>query len=493
MLYKKKRIKLEIILSSIVLIITVVLIILIILIRINMPKKLKVYKIDDIPITNFESFDFIENKTIYEYPNDNLGITGKLILDCYTGTCSKNVLHKKRRQDCNVYLPICYDIDEFYYVPTEFIEHYCSEQCYETGNEECSCIEPYDEKGTCKRNMDDTYKEGKVCYDYNSIHFWKGKKFIILKKNIFTYLENAILKDEECPEGTKNCGIIDNNENELCINTNLNCPINYLSENKLNNDFSSVSIGDKIFYYGNDGNTTRKIIAGLVAETDLLLNKNNDDKYIIDNYTISGFLEDNQNLYKDINLGYDPYKIKDIDKKGNSYLSIFYNENIDLFLLRNKKEQQITYERINNNIIDVIHNKTKIITNCGLIALGYLLIIFICFISFQCAFYKKNEDKCSKCCYLYLIIIFIGLMITPVIFCFININKIKEAEKFYSINDYTTFKLLNIIFVILGLAFFLFLFVYIILVPIKCLFKQNEKNKNTIDHIKNSSNEQINN
>ena len=233
------------------------------------------------------------------------------------------------------------------------------------------------------------------------------------------------------------------------------------------------------------------IIAGLVAETDLLLNKNNDDKYIIDNYTISGFLEDNQNLYKDINLGYDPYKIKDIDKKGNSYLSIFYNENIDLFLLRNKKEQQITYERINNNIIDVIHNKTKIITNCGLIALGYLLIIFICFISFQCAFF--NEDKCSKCCYLYLIIIFIGLMITPVIFCFININKIKEAEKFYSINDYTTFKLLNIIFVILGLTFFLFLFVYIILVPIKCLFKQNEKNENTIDHIKNSSNEQINN
>ena len=221
MLYKKKRIKLEIILSSIVLIITVVLIILIILIRINMPKKLKVYKIDDIPITNFESFDFIENKTIYEYPNDNLGITGKLILDCYTGTCSKNVLHKKRRQDCNVYLPICYDIDEFYYVPTEFIEHYCSEQCYETGKEECSCIEPYDEKGTCKRNMDDIYKEGKVCYDYNSIHFWKGKKFIILKKNIFTYLENAILKDEECPEGTKNCGIIDNNENKLCIDTNL--------------------------------------------------------------------------------------------------------------------------------------------------------------------------------------------------------------------------------------------------------------------------------
>ena len=51
-------------------------------------------------------------------------------------------------------------------------------------------------------------------------------------------------------------------------------------------------------------------MTAIVAETDLLLNKNNDDKYIIDNYTISGFLKDNQNLYKNVNLGYDMTLIK---------------------------------------------------------------------------------------------------------------------------------------------------------------------------------------
>ena len=82
----------------------------------------------------------------------------------------------------------------------------------------------------------------------------------------------------------------------------MNCPINYILENKLSNDSSSVLIGNKTFYYGNDNTTKRKIIAGLVVDTDLLLNQDNDKKDIIDNYTISGLLEDNKDLYKDVNL-----------------------------------------------------------------------------------------------------------------------------------------------------------------------------------------------
>ena len=78
----------------------------------------------------------------------------------------------------------------------------------------------------------------------------------------------------------------------------MNCPINYISENKLSNNYSSVLIGNKTFYYGNNITTKRKIIAGLVVDTDLYLNQDNDKKDLIDNYTISEFLEDNQNLYK---------------------------------------------------------------------------------------------------------------------------------------------------------------------------------------------------
>jgi len=495
---ENKRIKLTLILSSIALIIPTILIILIFLIGIKMPKMLKEFVTDDISITSLESFDFIEDKTIFEYPNDNLGITGKLILDCYTGICHKMIYHKRTRHYCNTHLffQFCYDVDESWYEPRENIEHYCSEQCHETDKVECDCKEPYDEKGKCQRNMDDTYKEGKVCFDYNTIHFWKGKKYIVLKKNIFSYLENAILKEEECPEGTKNCGIIDDNENKLCIKSNLKCPINYLSEQKLSNDFSSVLIGDKTFYYGNDNTKKRKIIKGLVADTDLLLNKDNDKKDIIDNYTISGFLQDNQNLYKDINLGYDPYKDNDIDTKGNSYLRIFYNsQNINLSSLRNQKESKSLNQRINKNFLNVIHDKTAIIIILGLISLIYLLLILTCIISCQIKSYKNWSDKGTKCCYFLGIIIFIGLIIVPLIFSCINISIVIDIEKLKYKNKYSTFKILNMLFVVLGFALILYLIVYIILIPIKCGFKENDekkRNENVNNNTKNSSNEQIN-
>ena len=58
-------------------------------------------------------------------------------------------------------------------------------------------------------------------------------------------------KDEECPQGTKSCGIIDDYENKLCINFIYSCPINYISDNYINGS-SSVIMGNKTFYYGYD-------------------------------------------------------------------------------------------------------------------------------------------------------------------------------------------------------------------------------------------------
>ena len=90
----KKRILLEIILSILVILFTITLIIIIILIRVNRPNLRSQNTIDDISIIGLESFDFIEDKTIPEYPCDKLGNTGKLILDCYTGTCIHQIPHK---------------------------------------------------------------------------------------------------------------------------------------------------------------------------------------------------------------------------------------------------------------------------------------------------------------------------------------------------------------------------------------------------------------
>ena len=471
---EKKRILLEIFLSIMVLILATILIFLIILIRIKRPDKRKEYKLTDISMMGLESFDFIENRTISEYPNDNLGVTGKLILDCYTGTCIHEIYHEEVSESC----------DDKYcnrdvYRWTEYrqiIDHYCSEQCYETGNEKCNCSEPYNKIGTCKYKTNDEYEEGKVCYAYNIIYFWKGKKYI-KKDNYYSYIyDDIILKDEECSEGNKNCGIIDDNGNELCIKTYLNCPINYISENKLNNDSSLVLIGNKTFYYGNDNTTKRKIIAGLVVDTDLLLNKDDEQKDIIDNYTISGLLEDNKDLYKDVNLSYDPYTEENIDSKGSSYLRIFYNDqNVNLSSFRENKNYIFLNHKMNKRALDSIHYKTKIITILGLIALGYLLLVFFIILYKQYSYYKKGYygfNGCNKGFYACFIIIFIGLMITPLIFGCINIKKTKDAEILDPNKDYSNFKTFNMVFIIIGFSLFLYLIAYIVLVPIECCFNE---------------------
>ena len=171
----KKRILLEIILSSIVILLAIVLILLIIFIRIERPDQRFENTLADISIKGLESFDFIEDKTIPEYPYDNLGITEKLILDCYTGTCIHEIYHERIWEYCDAENS-CEEYDESWTEYRPIIDHNCSKQCYETGNTECNCSEPYNEIGTCKNKTNDKYKEGKVCYAYNTNYFLERKK-----------------------------------------------------------------------------------------------------------------------------------------------------------------------------------------------------------------------------------------------------------------------------------------------------------------------------
>ena len=490
----KKRILLEIILTCIVILFTIALILLIIFIRIERPNLRNEYKLTDISIIGLESFDFIDDKTIPEYPYDNLGITGNLILDCYTGICIHEIFHEEIEEDCDEDSCSYYDASWTEY--KKIIDHDCSEQCYETGNDECNCSEPYNKIGSCQNKTNDEYEEGKICDAYNAIIFWKGKRYTNVKTNNYSYLDDSIiLKDEDCPEGTKNCGIIDDNGNSLCIKLKFKCPINYISENKLSDDCSSFLLGNKTFYYGNDNTIKRKIIAGLIVDTDLLLNPDNDKKDIIDNYTISGLLEDNPNLYKDVNLGYDPYKTNNIDSKGNSYLRSFYNnQNINLTTIRESKNYLSFNHKMNKRALDSIHYKTKVITILGLIALGYLLLVFFIILYNQRSYYKSGwYGKCGKGYYACFIIIFISLMITPLIFGCINIKKANDAENIDMNKDYSTFKNLNIAFIVIGFSLFLFLIVYIVIVPIKCCFEKkidtkpnnnNETSSSVVNDIK---------
>ena len=138
---------------------------------------------------------------------------------------------------------------------------------------------------------------------------------------------------------------------------------------------------------------------------------------------------------------------------------------------------------MNNVALNSIHYKTKVITILGLIALGFLFLVFIIILCNQFSYYKRvRYGKCDKGYYACVIIIFIGLMITPLIFGCINITKAKDAQNLDINKDYSTFIKFNIAFIIIGFTLFLFLIVYIIFVPIKFGFKEkvSEKVKNKI-------------
>ena len=146
--FNKKAMIIEIILTIIVLLFTMALIALIILLTIKKPKLYEDFYVPDIKIEGLESFDFIDDKITPDYPYDNLGLTGKLILDCVTGFCTKEkypdlVERDKRKKDKNW----------FDYISV--IDYECSKQCNDNGKEECKCSSIYEEKGTCRRKEDD--------------------------------------------------------------------------------------------------------------------------------------------------------------------------------------------------------------------------------------------------------------------------------------------------------------------------------------------------
>ena len=475
-----KGTRIEILLSSIMTLLTIALIVLIILMTIKKPKKYKEGRPRDTTIIGLESFNFVQDKEIPEYPHDNLGLAGKLILDCYIGTCIKEIYHKKIKTYCDSD-DYCYDVDESWYEYRPTIDHDCSEQCYLFGKKECNCSSIYyEEKGSCERKVGDNYVEGKVCYAYNTIYFWRGKKYKIVKTTNYTYLSNARLKEEQCPNGYKDCGIIDPYENKLCIQSKNRCPINYISENKSNEVYASIVFENKTLYYGNDPTIPRKkIVVGLVADSDLYLNRDNNKKDIVDKYSISGFLKDNKDLYKEVNLGYDPYQTENIDNKGNSYLRTYYNEGINLTQLRLGRDRYNFNHKMNYNALNSIVNKTKVISILGLIACGYLLLVCIGILVHQVKKLKRPWKNDEKGYYICLIVIFLALILTPLIFGCLNLRKLNKAEEIDPTVNYNIFRKLNIAFIIIGFVLFLLLIIYMIFVPIKIEERYDENKKDT--------------
>ena len=118
------------------------------------------------------------------------------------------------------------------------------------------------EKESCEK--DEVFLEAiplKYIYKYADISF-------DIEKSQKTYLdlfnEGSIIKpdknkkkNEQCPEGKKNCGYIDTKENILCLSNNTDCPINYISiyskeKPEKEKNLKEIKGKDRVLYYSND-------------------------------------------------------------------------------------------------------------------------------------------------------------------------------------------------------------------------------------------------
>ena len=454
--------------------------------------KYSIKEVKDIPISSVDSIVFTKNKTNNEYnPNTpNLGLAGELILVCYSGYCTEKITETRNNSECSKDDDIEDCEDEFneYKYEKDIIDYKCSFQCFESKENECNnCFSSQNYislKGRCSRNTNDIYNKEKYCLSNNVIYFWKGEKYDPEGINRgYTYLKNAKLKNEECPKGyTKNCGIIDDNENKLCISNNLECPINIISEKKINNSNSYFKVGNKTFYYDFDENSkNKKIIAGLYVDTDIYLNIEEEDYIILDTYTISRLLEENKILYKDVNLGFDPYTDKNIDQKGKSYLKIKYNaKNVDLISLREKNNTYFKNKNIQDNLISPVTKKYKTFNMLGIIGYSFFIFIIVILMLISCCD-KLNEDEEGKnykilinqrnflCCFIPLSIIFVIITIFPTIKYFSISGKLNEINKDLNISF---LKLCNKIFIILSFSLYGIILLFIVII---CIYRKKKK------------------
>lgn len=389
----------------------------------------KAYKINkfeeinpDMMITTLEEFYFKKNFKIEYYTSNisNLGKTGDLYFKCYTGICkltikklcerevcyessgdydvypSINIFNFKKNNSknlrklssCHIKTYDCSTTENVYVLE-------CSKECSTKdgyySNTCSSCPFKYDSlTGNCNSGKGyNEYSPGKFCSVENLILYWKELYYENRNKN-YTYVFNIVAQNETCPSGKKQCGILDNFGNKLCIPNSEICPINFI---KISNEppdtihsFTAIEIGNQTLYYSNEFENG-KIVKGIYADSDVQI-QYNEGCEILDTYNLSNFILENK-IYKN-------YKIDDeILKTGKSYLKWCSTFNKDysnnLSIIKNEYEQYLFNSSVNKDIIE--QTKTRLSSEffCTFFSSIYSL-VFIFFTIWSIC-YERCNDK----------------------------------------------------------------------------------------------------
>ena len=448
----------------------------------------------DIDLTGIISFQFSSSiKSLEYYPGkSNLGSTGEINLDCYKGSCIYEYEEKciKQRcegigedEKCESYIDTCtYSMTELFLS--------CSQQCRKTNSDSCgySYCTHYSnvhfKESKCERIYNDKYNDKKSCYADNLILNWKGLFYEKNNANIYgqySYLNNAIKADELCPDDKKMCGILDEFGNKLCYPKDENCPINFITLNisEMNyTNYNTAVVGNKTFYYTNESTETGIIFGGLFVDSDLLIRYVDKECEILDIGNISDLIKNNPyKLYQNV-LNFDPYKDTNIDQKGKSYLKWCIPGNRRIRDIDKIKALKIIYDNnvtYNKDVIKTI--KSTYYTPITLAYIGSIITFFTSIIFLSAFLYMNNicHCNCGNCndlCLLIITTIFylIGLVLITLstIFSQYNNSSLFSAEKS---NDIVLLITFNIFIIILDIMIIL---IYISIIILLCKNKSSD-------------------
>ena len=412
------------------------------------------------------SFYSIDKRIEYQPGMSNLGETGQLIFDCYTGFCSAWT--------------------DIYYEYTKKVPYYeCSNRC-RIGKKTCSCSNVYLNDGFwgCYYKENDEYTRQKSCYANNLILFWKEKAYQrtrVITNGFYTYNNSSIKANESCPEGTIMCGILDNLGNKLCYPSEYECPVNYITTDIKDDNISDYKvfyINDKKYYYTNKKNETGKILGGLFADSDLLIKYDEEDCEILETDNISSFLKSNNYSLYINSLNFAPNKDSNIYKNGKAYLKwcvpgVGKEKNIDII----KDRTKIYENNITNNNDYLRPIKKKVDKYYFIILPGYILVFLNMVISTLCYCCNKiNEksetDKCNCAATCYRKDSFFCFI--SIIFClswlFLIISLILSIKPLYLLFSALGTQFINHLIIILIILYLIYICLNIFIIIIFCFF-----------------------
>ena len=438
----------------------------------------------DIDLTGLQGFSFGSYSNMEYSPEmSNLGTTGKLYFDCFTGKCEykeRYTCYKEscsgtgKNKKCHQYKTTC---------TRSFTqkEYSCSSNCRATQNSECStCPSIYGAtkySSSCSRDkdtkkIDTTYQS---CNADNLILFWNNSYYRRANRTDykrFTYLNSAVTANESCPTGKKMCGILDNLGNKFCYPEFEACPLNYITLKSSNSsyEFKNATIGNKVIYYTNQAVENGRIVGGLFVDSDLLIKYNEEDCEILDESSVLNLLNGHYNkLYRN-SLNFDPYSsYTKVVQEGKSYLKwcvpgVGKEKNISKI-----KELNVVYQfnvTTNNEVIKPIKS---IFTASYFVALPGFIGIFFLLIIILFSFFEQNNINSNvggflRCSFTYnfIFLICIGvsciLIIVSSILMIVNNGIISNATKLdLDVAIFKSIKLMN--FVGLGICIGLIVFI----------------------------------